>query len=145
MSERLPRVSGLGRNEELDRGVEPDESFYLTNEPLVRDKEEIDLRSDPPPDLMLEIDITRSSRDRMGIYAAMRVPEVWQYDGESLCVWRLGADRRYTVSDTSQYFPPLPIQELAVFLQRRTQMDEVSLVRSFRAWVRDQISKTSQT
>ncbi|HEV3083847.1 MAG TPA: Uma2 family endonuclease [Gemmataceae bacterium] len=131
-------------SEELDRGVEPDESFYLTNEPVVRDKEEIDLATDPPPDLMLEIDIRRSSRTRMAIYAAMRVPEVWQFNGETLHVWRLDADGNYVSSDTSQYFPSLPISELAVFLQRRTQMDEVSLVRSFRAWVGDQLAKKNQ-
>jgi Uma2 family endonuclease len=61
-----------------------DESFYLTNEPAVREREEIDL--DPPPDLMLEVDITRSSRARMGVYAAMRVPEVWRFDGEAVSV-----------------------------------------------------------
>jgi Uma2 family endonuclease len=131
-------------SEELDRGVEPDESFYLTNEAAVRDKEEIDLATDPPPDLMLEIDIRRSSRTRMAIYAAMRVPGVWQFDGETVHVWRLDADGKYVSSATSQYFPGLLIAELAAFLQRRTQMDEVSLVRSFRTWVREQLAKKSQ-
>jgi Uma2 family endonuclease len=76
--------------EDLERGVEPDDSFYLTNEPLVRGKEEIDLTSDPPPDLSVEIDISRSSRNRLGIYEAIRVPEVWQFDGENLRIWQLG-------------------------------------------------------
>src|SRR5262249_17087838 len=66
--------------EDLDRGLEPDESFYIVNEALVRDKEEIDLAVDPPPDLALEIDISRSSQNRLEIYAAMRVPEVWQWN-----------------------------------------------------------------
>jgi Uma2 family endonuclease len=132
-------------SEELDRGVEPDESFYITNEPRVRAKEEIDLSVDPPPDLMLEVDITRSSRDRMGIYAAIRVPEVWSFDGRALRVWRLGADELYILGDSSIYFPSLPIHELATFLQRRTETDEVSLVRMFRAWVQDKLQENHKT
>jgi Uma2 family endonuclease len=130
-------------SEELDRGVEPDESFYLTNEPRVRDKEEINIGVDPPPDLMVEIDIRRSSKTRMSIYAAMRVPEVWQFDGQNIYVWHLRPGGQYVLSSTSQYFPSLPVQEIATFLQQRLQTDEVSLVGSFRAWVREQIAKRS--
>lgn len=60
----------------LDRSLEPDESYYLANEPLVRHKEELDFERDPPPDLVVEIDITNSSLDRLSMYAAMGVPEV---------------------------------------------------------------------
>ena len=125
--------------QDLDRGVEPDESFYLANEPLMRAKQEIDLTTDPPPDLIVEIDISRSSRNRLAIYAAMRVPEVWQFDGETLRVHRRGPDGQYQISGASSHFPRVPIQGLADFLRRRTQMDEVSLVQSFRVWVREQL------
>src|SRR5262245_22915704 len=127
--------------EDLDRGLEPDESFYIVNEALVRDKDEIDLTVDPPPDLALEIDISRSSRNRLAIYAAMRVPEVWQWNAKTLRVWRLGADGEYASSDVSQYFPGIAIQELAHFLHRRAEVDEVSLVAEFRTWVRKQFGK----
>jgi Uma2 family endonuclease len=131
--------------EDLDRGVEPDECFYLVNEPRIREKEEIDLTTDPPPDLVVEIDISRSSRNRLGIYAAMGVPEVWQFDGEVLRVQQREAGEHYTVSNRSRYFPSLPVAELAGFLHRRTQMDEVSLVRAFRTWVRGQLAGVQQT
>lgn len=126
--------------EDLDRGVEPDESFYLANEPLVRGKAEIDLTVDPPPDLVGEIDISRSSRNRLSIYAAMQVPEVWRYDGNALQVLHL-MNGQYQPSDRSRSFPGLPILELATFLNRRAEMDEIALVRSFREWVRGQIGQ----
>jgi Uma2 family endonuclease len=122
--------------EDLERGIEPDECFYIVNEPLVREKEELDLTVDPPPDLAVEIEITRSTRGRMGIYAALRVPEVWRFDGESLTVHRLTPEGVYEVVERSAYFPSLPLSELAGFLKMRTEMDENSLVREFRAWVR---------
>jgi Uma2 family endonuclease len=125
--------------EDLERALEPDESYYLRNEPLVRGKEEIDLTTDPPPDLAVEIDVTRNSRRRLGVYAALGVPEVWRFDGEALEVHRLGPGGQYTVSDTSGHFPQVPVQELAAFLRQRTQADENSLVRSFRDWVRQQV------
>jgi Uma2 family endonuclease len=128
--------------EDLERGVEPDESFYLTNEPLIREKVEIDLQTDPPPDLIVEVEISRSSKMRQGIYAAIKVPEIWLVNGESVRFLQLGPDGQYTLSDRSLYFPTLPLQELANFLKQRTQMDEVSLVRAFRAWVREEIAKT---
>src|SRR5262249_38374776 len=67
--------------EDLDRGLEPDEGFYIENASRVRNKEQIDLTVDPPPDLAVEVDISRSSKSRLPVYAALRLPEVWRYDG----------------------------------------------------------------
>jgi Uma2 family endonuclease len=139
----MPRQSGgsmtLGR-EVLDRALEPDQCYYIDNEPLVRDKDEIDLETDPPPDLAIDVEISRSSRDRMGIYAAIGVREVWRFDGESLRVYVLRG-RRYVAVRRSRYFPRLPLAAVTDFLNRRTEMDETTLVRSFRRWVRDQIAR----
>src|SRR5262249_53346149 len=93
---------------------------------------------DPPPDLGLEIDISRTSRYRMRVYADLRVPEVWQYDGETVRVYQLDVNGQYLITDRSRYFPAIPIAELAAFLSRRAEMDEVSLFRVFRDWVREQ-------
>lgn len=72
--------------EDLRKGLEADQCYYIQNELAVRGKSEIDLAIDPPPDLAIEIDITSSSVDRLGIYAVLGVPEVWRYDGESLTI-----------------------------------------------------------
>src|SRR5207245_1021857 len=77
------------------RGLEPDECYWIANEFLVRAKEKLDLRQDPPPDLAIEVDVSYSTLDRMSIYAALRVPEVWRYGGRALTFHVLGADRQY--------------------------------------------------
>ena len=121
--------------EDLDRGLEPDECFYITNEPAVRGRDELDLTVDPPPDLMIEIDLSPPGRNRPVIYAALGVPEVWRYDGESLRAAVL-IDGRYGPADESRCIPPLRPADLAAFLARRSETDEVTLMREFRAWAR---------
>jgi Uma2 family endonuclease len=128
------------RREDLKKGLEADECYYIEHEPLVRGQEEIDLRVDPPPDLALEIEISRSTMDRMVIYAALRVPEVWRWDGVDFSVWVLTARGTYRRSQRSKAFPFLPLGEFAEFLQR-TGVGETALMRSFRAWVRKQMKQ----
>lgn len=125
--------------EDVRRGLEPDECFYITNEPAVRRKEKIDLSLDPPPDLAIEVEITRSSRDRLSIYADLAIPEVWRFDGASLRVFQLGGQGTYEPGAKSRFFPGLPITELTGFLDRRNEMDENSLIASFREWVRENL------
>jgi len=143
----MPRQSGgsttLNR-EDLERGIEPDRCYYLEHEFAVRDKDEIDLSVDPPPDLAIEVDISRSSLSRMNIYAALGVPEVWRFDGETLRVFRLESQTRYVESDQSPHFPMLPLTEVQAFLLRRNSMDETRLVKAFRAWVRELQSQRGQ-
>jgi Uma2 family endonuclease len=123
--------------EDLERSLEPDECFYIANEPAVRDKEEIDLSTDPPPDLAVEVDISRSSQRLLAIYAALEVPEVWRFNGEMMAVYQREASGQYRLAERSQIFPLLPMTEFVTFLRQRTQTDENSLVRSFRARVRE--------
>lgn len=128
------------KRKKRQRGLEPDDCFWIQNEPAVRGKDKIDLRTDPPPDLVLEIEWTRSALNRLSIYAVLRVPEVWQYDGERLRVQLLGADGRYADSAQSGAFPFLPMNELERFLGIRATLGETDLIRQFRAWVRDRIA-----
>jgi Uma2 family endonuclease len=125
------------RRKGLKRGFEPDESYWIANEPKVRGRDDIDLEVDPPPDLGLEIEISRSTLNRMAIYAALRVPEVWRWNGETLRIFLLTARGTYRQSDHSKAFPFLPLTEFAEFLTR-TDLSETQLLRSFRAWVRKQ-------
>jgi len=137
----IPRQSGGSttfNREDLERGLEPDQCYYLANEPLVRDKTDIDLNVDPPPDLAVEVEISRSAVNRMGIYAAIGVPEVWRFDGEELRVFQLTDAPGYAQADRSRHFPMLPLAEVQRFLRQRGQTDETTLVRSFRNWVREQ-------
>ena len=123
-------------NEALGRGVEPDECYYIQNEPVVRGRDEIDSETDPPPDLAIEIDISSSSLNRLDIYAALKVPELWRFDGENLSVWVLGADGRYRSSQESSAIPSLFPGDLVAHLARRNELDELAWIREFRNWVR---------
>jgi hypothetical protein len=131
--------------EDLDRGVEADRCYYLEHESLVRNKEDIDLTVDPPPDLAIEIDVSRSSLKRLAIFAALRIPEVWRFDQEKLWVYRLGPNAEYAPVERTGHFPFFPISEIASFLHRRNQMDENSLIRTFRDWVREQFARKWQS
>lgn len=124
------------------RGLEPDNSYWIANEPRVRGKRRIDLRIDPPPDLAIEVDITSSSLDRMGLYAALVIPEVWRLDGPVLSSHVLGAGGRYAESTHSAAFPLVAPADLLVFLALRSSLDENAVVRQFRAWVRQRLSTT---
>jgi hypothetical protein len=89
---------------------------------------------------MIEIDWTHSSLDRLAIFAALRVPEVWRFDGQTLHVHVLGSEGRYSVSQQSRAFPFLPFSELARFVALRSNQSETDGVRQFRAWVRERIA-----
>lgn len=125
------------RREDLKRGLEPDECYWIEHEAVVRGRDDIDLDNDPPPDLALEIEISRSALDRMSIYAALGVPEVWRWDGEKLTVNVRTTRGTYRKSDRGKAFPFLPMTEFASFLEP-TKLSETQLLRSFRAWVRKQ-------
>lgn len=131
-----PAGSTTLKRRKKQRGLEPDNSYYIQNAPLVLHKDKIDLRVDPPPDLGVEVDVTHSSLDRMGIYAAIKVPEIWRYDGLCIRVYQLGPDGKYVECERSPTFPMIPIAELTKFLQRKHTIDATALLREFRAWVR---------
>lgn len=133
-------ASTTWRRQDLDRGLEPDECFYLASMERIIDKEELDLTIDPPPDLAIEIDISRSSLDRMGIYAALGVPEIWRFDGKTLRVGRLGEEGTYLPCPSSPALPFLPMDEVVRFLRLAEGMDHSRWGREFRAWVRDELA-----
>lgn len=102
------------RHEGLGRGFEPDASFYVANAVRVRELRHIDLGSAPPPDLVIEIDTTRSSLDKLQIYAALRVPEVWRHRGDRVHVDRL-AGSAYEEVEESLVIPGLTSGRLTAF------------------------------
>lgn len=129
------------KREDLARGLEPDQCYYIQNEEIVRQIDQIDLNQDPPPDLAVEIDITSSSINRLNLYAALGVPEVWRYDGSCLTIYRLQGNS-YQVCDFSPTFPFVSPTEIIRFLELRKTMGENSMIRSFREWVRSQSTST---
>ncbi len=119
-------------------GAEPDECFYIRNIAAVQGKKRLNMEEDPPPDLVLEVDITSSSQNRLQVYVDLRVAEVWIYNGESLVIQQL-QNGTYIATQTSQFFTNLSIPDIASWLQRSATMDYLALVKAFRGWVRSQI------
>lgn len=119
-------------------GIEPDECFYIKNVSFIKGKKRINLQQDPPPDLIVEVDITSSSKDRFTIYAEMGVPEIWRYDGNVFTI-NILEDGKYIVVEESLSFPNLPLTEISNFLSEVEDKDYLDLVREFRDWVRSQI------
>ena len=128
------------KREDLARGLEPDECYYIQNKPVIRSLEQIDLNQYPPPDLAIEIDITSSSINRLALYASLGVPEVWRYDGSRLIIYQLEGGE-YKVCDRSSTFPLITSSEIIRFLELRKSNGETALIRLFREWVRNQVQQ----
>ncbi len=121
---------------ELKIGAEPDKCYYIQNEPTVRGKK-VNLAIDPPPDLILEVDITHTDINKTQLYQDMKVPEFWRYNGKVLTIYLLNADR-YQESETSPTFPVLTKAKIYEFLAQCNTQGETQTKRSFRTWLREQ-------
>jgi Uma2 family endonuclease len=124
------------KRRDLNRGLEPDECFYIQHEPQMRGKLEIDLMVDPPPDLCIEIDIRRGGVNKAGIYAAMGINEVWHLRKGQIETLILEPDGTYRVSESSAALPFLRPAELKQFLDAFGTTDQNSLIRQVREWAR---------
>ena len=120
---------------ELKIGGEPDSCYYLKNELRIRAQENVIVGQDPPPDLVLEVDITNPSDRRLPIYALLNVPEVWRYDGYSLEFLAL-ENAEYKPIEKSLAFPDLPAPIIVEYVQQRLVLGESATLRKFRKWVR---------
>lgn len=90
-----------------ESGIEPDYCFYINNWQTVCGKKRIDWQNDPPPDLVIEIDVT--SYSDVQDYLPYRVPEVWLFKKQQLLIYRLqGAE--YQLQTQSFYFPDFDLQ-----------------------------------
>jgi Uma2 family endonuclease len=132
-------VENLGsttfRREDLKRGFEPDSCFYIQNVERVRGKKKIDLTIDPPPDLVIEIDITSESLNKLPIYAKLGVPEIWRYQSARLIILTL-ADNSYSESDESLVLPGVTGQAIFSFVADSQSLKRPEWLKNLRAWAR---------
>ncbi len=119
-----------------NRGIEPDNCYYIQNERAFRGKKTLDLAIDLPPDLAIEIDITNSSVNKLGIYSALGVPEIWIYNGRILQFYQL-VEKRYVERELSGAFPLVSTTEINQFIEQSKTVGEIALIKLFRAWVRN--------
>ena len=124
------------RRQDQRQGLEPDECYYIRNQPRIRGKRDLDLAVDPPPDLAIDVDPTGSSLDRQSIYAGLEVPGLWRLDDGKLSILELRPNGRYTETATSPNLPLLTLDRVARFLELAETMDETAWALSFIDWVR---------
>jgi Uma2 family endonuclease len=129
------------RREDVQAGLEPDQCFYVQNVDRVRGKEEIDLTADPPPDLAVEVEISRRSLPREGVYVRLGVPELWKDDGRELRAYRLDESGMYSPVERSIAFPDLTPARIGELLDRGRDLDDTAWSREVRAWIRREFRK----
>jgi Uma2 family endonuclease len=124
---------------DLEKGVEPDRLYHFgANAAAVQENREFDFTIDPPPDLVIEVDITSSSVPRLPIFAALGIPEVWRIDDdEDLQFLHLQPDGTYQPQPKSRAFPALLVTEAARFLEAGQGANKTAWIKTFRAYVRD--------
>jgi Uma2 family endonuclease len=125
------------RRQDLERGAEPDSCFYFQSVERIRGKKEIDLKVDPPPDLVIEIEITSPAVAKLPVYARLGVPEIWLHDGRAARILRLSGDR-YTDGDRSRVLPSLTPSVLSDFCEQSKTLTTLAWRRMVRAWAREQ-------
>jgi len=126
--------------DDLERGAEPDSSYYIQNESSVRNKEKINLATDPPPDLVLEVEYSRSAINKLMLYASLGIPELWRFNGRILKVYTL-TDQNYTEVELSPTFNSISVKEIPRFLQQAKIQGENATIREFREWIKQQTAQ----
>lgn len=122
------------RRRQQNKGNEPDACFYVQNATLIGNKLELDLASDPPPDIAVEIDVHHGSESKFSIYVALGVPEIWRFDGQSLTIHLLQQDHSVE-AETSLALPLLCSQRLTDFLTRMRNEGEFQSLIAFDEWL----------
>lgn len=114
----------------LKKGAEPDNAYYIHNQPRVKGRT-VNFSQDPPPDLVVEVDITHTDIAKNQFYSSLSIPEFWRFNGK---VWRIYQLQEgvYVEVDRSPTFPQVPKDWLYAFLQEAKE-DEIEAVRSLRA------------
>lgn len=131
------------QREDLKKGLEGDECYWIEHEIQMRAKRTWDPDVDPSPDLALEIEISRNVINRLGIYATLNVAEVWSFNGTVIVIRCLQADGTYQTTEKSKAFPEIPIAQIVPFLFPDPNTDYLTALRQFRAWIRQILGKKS--
>jgi len=126
--------SATMRKRRDSKGNEPDAFFYIQTAAVIGNRIELDFSIDPPPDVVVEVDIHHDSTDNDAIYAALGAPEIWRYDGWALTIYQLQQDE-YVVAETSQALPMLSGRILTEYVTRMRRDGEFEALLAFDEWL----------
>ena len=127
--------SATMKKQSKNKGSEPDTCFYIQTAAIIGNRKHLDFAKDPPPDIVVEVDIEHESLSKFPIYAALGVPELWRYDGQALSIHQLRGSQ-YLPSPTSLALPLLTAKLLSEFLDCTRREDENSVLLAFEKWLR---------
>ncbi len=125
------------RKRAADRGIEADECFYVGENANLLSDVKIDVETSPPPDLAIEIEVTRTVIERLPVYAGLGVPEIWRFDEESLTVLLLDETGHYVESARSRAFPWLEVSEAAGMIRAGLGKNLVAWQRELNLWANE--------
>jgi Uma2 family endonuclease len=117
-------------------GVEGDQTYYVANEKCIRGKDDIDLETDPPPDLAIEAVYSHDADEAIVVWRRFKVPEVWVCDETELRILVLRPNGRYAGSPTSASFPFLSAAEVYDWVSRPQTQSDFEWLKQLRMWVR---------
>lgn len=117
----------------FSKGFEPDSCFYIQSLDKIAGKQDLDTETDPPPDLIIEINKTSSSVPRMPIFAAFGVGEVWRFTKKQVKFYVL-REGVYLESKMSLALPILAGEQATEFLLAAREMNSTMWVKRIRDW-----------
>lgn len=124
-----------------ERSVQPDEAYYVAHEAVVRGKKQFDPQRDPPPDLIVEVDVTNSCVPRLPVFAAIKIPELWRFTGGKMHFHGLERTGGYQELLHSRAFPMVTPADFDEVLGQSETVSENELVRSFVRRVRARLNE----
>lgn len=136
--------SATFKRDDLLKGFEPDSCFYLQNAEAISGKDSPDLMLDPPPDLLIEVDVASGSIDKLSLFGALGVPEVWRCENGRLIIYRLEKDT-YVESERSLALPLLTSEQATRFLSESREMKSSAWARHVRQWAIEQLEAQQQS
>ena len=126
--------SATMRKKKKTKGTEPDAGFYVQSASIVGNRLDLDFEVDPPPDIVVEVDIHHASTESNAIYAALGVSEIWRYDGQRTTIYYLQGDA-YVEAEASHALPVLTAAILTESLTRMRQEGEYAAILAFDEWL----------
>lgn len=123
------------RRADLGRGFEPDSCFYIQSVERIGEASELDIAIHPPPDLVIEIDITSPSLNKFPLYASVGVPEIWVYDGMRVGIYLLD-EGNHLKAETSKALPRVTATALTTFVAEARNNKRSQWLSSLREWAR---------
>ncbi len=115
-------------------GLEGDESFYIlrfAEMQALRQRRDFDPEIDPPPDLVVEVDLTTDSVTKLPVYGRLGVPEVWRVTPTQLECMVLRGDGAYTQREAGAVLPGFPLGRVMSGIERLNRDGDTAATKWF--------------